>query len=200
MNTNAVIFVLLLFAVSFVILGLPQTVNFNSYTQPSIGGIHYGSVVCVKSTTGLDECTHNIVVNNGLDLLKNVLGGQQRNMNATWVAVGNSTPLLPTDTKLNGEFVPYAGSATACGLLNATGTYVNAGTGAWNITYTFTSSCNNVVVNATALYNSSTGGTGSPLYPGLTPTLFAEANFTQTTLQISDQINVTWGIYITTSG
>jgi hypothetical protein len=207
MNTNAVIFVLLLFAVSFIVLSLPPA-NINSITQPT-GGFHYGSVVCEWKHTWnaetnsygdwelIQPCQSNLITNAGLGALGSVLNGTTVNLNATWVALGNASAgyPLPTDTVINGEW-------NTCGLNNATGTSIGQGQGQWNVTKTFTSTCNNAMVNITGLYNSSKYGTGSPLYTGLTPLLFAEVNFTTfgTTLQANDQINVTWGIYITTSG
>ncbi len=208
MNTNAIIFILLLVALSFVVLSLHQTVNFSSVTpSPKIQFDDYVHIVAFSPKTDqilLDEWHHNLVTNKGLGELGNVLNGSHLNLNATWIAIANGTSgttvILPTDTALSGEWIPSPASATACGLLNATGTSVGQAQGAWNVTKTWTSTCANAIVNATGLYNSSTGGTGSPLYAGLTPLLFAEANFTSTTLQSGDQINVTWGVYITTSG
>lgn len=211
MNTNAVIFVLSLIALSFLAVELYLN-PINVSPALSTGAVSTGKVtfddyvhVVIADSNGaikLDEWDKNLVTNAGLGELGNILNGTHLNLNATWIALGNATngAPLPTDTVLSGEFLPYAGSATACGLLNATGASIGQAQGAWNITKTFTSSCANLVVNATALYNSSRGGNGSPVYAGLTPLLFAEANFTQTTLQVNDQINVTWGIFITTSG
>lgn len=200
MNTNAIIFVLMIIAFSLVVLALPH-LNFNSATSSENNKMvfdDYVHIVAFSPSTNkilLDEWRKNLVTNNALDELKYVLGGTHYNINATWIALGNSSngSPLPADTKLSGELV-------GCGLTNATGTYVSVGTGAWNVTKTFTSTCAGQVVNSTALYNSSVGGTGGIITPALAPLLFAEANFTQTTLQSNDQINVTWGVQITTSG
>lgn len=202
MNTNAVIFVLLLLALTFVVLSVPQTQN--SIQSKSVSA-YYHTNVCVGTTdsetgeyTDLG-CTSNLVTNAGLGALGSVLNGTTLNLNATWIALGNASAgyPLPSDTVINGEY-------NACGLSNTTGTSIGQAQGAWNITKTFTSGCNNMMVNITGLYNSSkygaAGYAGGPLYPALTPLLFAEANFTGTILQSNDQINVTWGIYITTSG
>lgn len=208
MNTNAVIFVLLLVALIFVVLALPQ-VNLNSVTSSSNSKstpIEFEDYVCLTTTGATADnpthgtekdlgCVQNLVTNAGLGELGNVLNGTHLTLNATWIALGNAGAgyPLPTDASINGEW-------NTCGLSNATGTSVGQAQGAWNVTKTFTSTCANSVVNITGLYNSSKYGTGGPVYTGLTPLLFAEANFTMTTLQVNDMINVTWGVYITTSG
>jgi hypothetical protein len=114
----------------------------------------------------------------GKDLVKTALGTGSATP-ITKIAVANNTVAQSAaDTSLQGEW-------TTCGLAAATGTYVSAGTGAWNITYQWTSTCDNVIVNATGLYNAT--GTNQ---------LFAETTFTTVTLQTNDKLNVTWGLTV----
>jgi hypothetical protein len=169
----------------------PDTVSAYYHTNVCIGYTHDGVYHPV-------ECKTNMLTNKGIGQLGLFLNGSSvGDMNITWMAIANgstgTTVIQPTDTALSGEYTP----ANSCGLLNASAKSVGQAQGAWNLTYTWTSTCANAIVNATGLYNSSVGGTGSPTYAGLVPLLFAEANFTSTTLQSNDQLNVTWGIYIT---
>ena len=158
------------------------TSNIIPSSTPAVSeGILYHGVVCVQTSTGFKECNHNIIVNNGKEYIEKLLVGQAT-AGAKQIALGNSSSTLqPTDTALPNEF------ANGCSLTNATGAYVDAGTGQWNITYQWTSGCDSVLLNSTALYNATAGSN---------PVLFAEATFTGTTLSNNDKINVTWGIYV----
>ena len=150
----------------------------NSGNADSSGAIHYGSVVCVwKNGVLVSPCKHNLLTNVGLNMIQLALNGTAST--ATGVMLGNGTTIIaPTDTVLPGLI-------SDSGLVNATGTYVYRGAGAWNVTKSFTSTGNSIGVNMTGLQDTTT------------KLLLAEANFTTTTLQANDVINVTWGIYIT---
>jgi hypothetical protein len=98
------------------------------------------------------------------------------------IGVANNTVTqAATDTVLQGEW-------TTCNMGRATGTYVEetGSYGNWTIVNTFTSSCDNVRVNATGLYNNTVGNW-----------LFAEDTFTNVDLQTNDQLQITWYIWVT---
>jgi len=169
--------------VALLILGLSLSLTSNTPVS-STEGLKYNGMVCVGATLNGSYhdlgCTHNLITTAGKTLMQNVIGGQQVNMNATRIAVANSTAAqTAADTTLQGEW-------TTCGLAKTPGTYATTGTaGAWNVTYQWTSTCDNVIVNATGLYNDT-----------FTNQLFAETTFTSVTLQTNDRINVTWGLTI----
>ena len=180
MNTNKIIFALSLMALAFFALSLTQVKTFN---ESNDSGLTYHAVVNIYKNGELIYQGHNTVVNGGKNLVKTELAGQEAGItDIRRLAIGNTTTPAQdvSDTALGQEIV-------GCGLTNTTGLYVNQPTanGQWNVTNTFQSTCNGVVVNSTALYNNTVGGT-----------LFAETTFTSTTLNVNDQINVTWGIYL----
>ena len=186
MQTNKIILTLSILAVGLFAFSLAQS---QTFIQSSSGGIHYGSVVCIyKNGVLIEPCHHNLIDNTGKDLIAQSLNGTSAS-NVVLIAVTNNTSAqAATDTASQGEYLANGGNP--CGMTNASGTWVGYGTaGQWNVTNTFTSSCASVTVNGTALYNNS-------LSNGLANKLFAETTFTSTTLNANDQINVTWGIYI----
>jgi hypothetical protein len=90
----------------------------------------------------------------------------------------NTVAQSASDTNLQGEW-------TTCGLARATGTLTSINTGNWSISYQWTSTCDNVIVNATGIYNTTASGN-----------LFAETTFATTTLQTNDKINVTYYTWV----
>jgi hypothetical protein len=145
-------------------------------------GISYHAYVCVYKNSQLIECGHNLFTNLGKNMTRDLLG-QGIGAKITYVGLANYTGsgMQASDTSLTGEW-------GTCGLGRQEGTYSTTGTspGNWTIEKTFTSTCNNAIVNATGLFNSSTGST-----------LFAEDTFTSTTLQNGDSITVRWYIWVT---
>jgi hypothetical protein len=167
--------------VALLILGLSLSLTSNTSVS-STEGLKYNGMVCVGATLSGKYydlgCRHNLITNVGKDHIKTA-SGQGAAIRHDKIAVANNTVAqAATDTTLQGEW-------TTCGLAAATGTYSSAGTGAWNITYQWTSSCDSVIVNATGLYNAT--GTNQ---------LFAETTFTSVTLQTNDKLNVTWGLQV----
>jgi len=156
-------------------------------------GIKYHSSVCkvVTRADGRIEdlgCNHNVVNNGGLNFIKECLGnggcGTPTAFKQMAVANCTTTPAAAHTVLCNAASNEWI----TCGLNNATATYVTAGTGAWNETYQWTSSCDTVYVNATGLYNATTAGT-----------LLASNTFTTVTLMNGDKLNVTWGIWVASS-
>jgi len=126
------------------------------------------------------ECSHNVLYNSGKELLETILGDTGSGGPVKIIALCNATagcgePQADASETYN--------EITTCGLAPATGTYSSIGTGNWTITYTFTSTCDNVKTNVTRLKNS--GGT-----------YFAGNSFTLATLQNGDQIQVKWYIWV----
>lgn len=120
------------------------------------------------------EKTHNILTDAGKNWLRDLIGNWAGGTTAMkYIAVGNGTAPASGSTTLNAEI-------TDCGLARASATYTSIGTGNWSQGYLWTSSCNNEVVNTTALFNASSTGT-----------MFMGDSFTSVTLQNTHQLNIT---------
>lgn len=185
-------------------LGVGAFIN-NENTQTTSQGINYRGYVVTQVTraNGAIEPAYfskfDPLTTMGSQLIKGALNGSSY-LNLTNITLANCTGAFAlTDKELCGGGVdPYvddgAASATAiaCSMgpldNNATMTSFAGTPGAWNLTYQWTSTCGNVVVNATGLYNQTLGTNG----------LVAEVNFTTVTLQANDKLNVTWGLQILT--
>lgn len=164
---------------------LPVT---GSSTENSLSsGINYNSIVCVyKNGVLVEPCHHNLLLTAGKNMTRDLLAtASNPTGRPTFIALGNGT-----GTQAVGDTVLATEIGTECSLGRAAGT-VNYDTanpiGNWSITKTFTSTCNNAVVNTTALYNATTSATNWT---------FAETTFTSTTLQANDQINITWFVFV----
>jgi len=144
--------------------------------------LHYNSLVTIQvERAGTDDWQtvsqhHNFFSSMGQNAVKDFLGGGGGSM-ATFrtIALGNDSYIAAlvqnyTDSGLD----PKAGTYWSYPGVN----------GNWSISYTFTSSVNNKDVNATGLFNATTG------------TYFAGNNFTKVTLQNGDSIAVTWNISV----
>jgi hypothetical protein len=144
--------------------------------------LEYNSQVCVYKNDELVQCSHNIVTDAGLNHLRDFLAlGSAGSANASIIAVGNGSEPVAGSTSLNEEI-------TGCALARAAGSYIaNVSIGSWGITKLWTQNgCPGIIVNSTALLNATSGGT-----------MFAGNTFTTVTLQNSDQLNVTWTIWVT---
>ncbi len=155
----------------------------NPVITTSTSGIGYKSDVYVYKNNELIDCSHNMLYDTGKDLIKTQLGNaasatgeaDQINLcNATGGAAKTGCG-IPTSTgsETYNEFAN-------CGMGKQTGTYSSMETGNWSIWYTFTSTCDNILVNATRL-NQTTGGLG-----------FAGNNFTLVTLMSGDSLTINW--------
>jgi len=142
--------------------------------------LKYHANVCIYHNNQLVACRENLLTNAGKDAIKDRLGSPG-NLNVfDYIAVANNTqPQSTTDTALQGEW-------TTCGLARTQGTFASEGIGNWSITAVFSSTCDNVIVNATGLYNASSGGV-----------LFAETTFPTRTLYNGDSIQIKWYIWVT---
>jgi heme exporter protein CcmD len=145
--------------------------SFKSQTSSVKEPINLHGVIC-WSVNGVNQgCKENVVTNVFKDDIETcmVQGGY---CVYNHIALGNTTAPAATDTS-------HPGRITGCGLDSADGTFVNEGTGNWTIYHTWTSSCNNIVVNTTGIYNDTNAGH----YGGGT-------TITSATLQSSDTIQV----------
>jgi len=141
-------------------------------------GIRYHSMVCVYKNGELIQCDHNVLTNNGKDLIQSYLSGGA-GAAVDYIALGNGSAPTSTSTTLDNEI-------TTSGLARAQGSVSSVGTGNWSLNHQWTSTGDNIVVNTTALFNASSGGT-----------MFAGNEFTDVTLQKDDKINVTWWVWVT---
>lgn len=149
-------------------------------------GINYKANVCVSHISEgkliSEQCSHNILTNDGKDLIKNYLskGGLGT---VDFIGLCNATSgcnvSSATSTYLNSEY-------TSGGMNRAQGTYLSLGTGNWSIYKQFTATSDNLLINKTGLFNATSAGT-----------LFAENTFTLVTLQTNDQLTINWTISVT---
>jgi hypothetical protein len=179
MNKNFVIIALLIALVSVTIYSFPAIQTTKNFSQL---GLH--STVCIYKNNELTApCTHNTMMNSGLNWTRDLIGNAAASGTINYIAVGNTTTAeTATSTTLPGEI-------TDCSLGRATGTYTvqTVSQGNWSISKVFTSNCANAeVVNTTGLFNASSSGT-----------MFAGKNFAASvTLQNGDQLNVTWYVWV----
>lgn len=133
---------------------------------------------------------HNTVQNSGLQWVRDKIAFTNTSGVATTIVLGNYTNAEDGAlTTLPGQ----QNSSSCCGLSPTTGTVVGVGNGNYSVTNLWTvSGCTggNVLINTTALYNTTANGcTGSCL-------MFAGKNFSApVTLQNGDQLNVTWYVW-----
>ena len=152
--------------------------------SPIDQGVHYDGIVCVAKNDELAQCKHNLITNQGKNMIKNALtnGSIGFPLNIT---VSNYTEAVATDTALPGYAAICAGDANMCGVNGSLGTY---GIGNWSISKTFTASVARTY-NTTGLYGTEVGGTVTSLFAGNT--------YTEVALQPNDQLTINWTIYVT---
>lgn len=178
-NRTSLIKILPIFIISLLILALG---HLNSVNTPEADAIFkYKGYVCVYAKhNGIWQkigCNHNILVNSGKDMILDRLAHGNLD-NITYIAVANNTVAQSeSDTSLQGEW-------TTCGLSRTQANeFTKNDIGNWSIAYTWTVTCDNVIVNATGLYNS-------------TGTLFAETTIPTHTFYDGDNLRVEWQISV----
>lgn len=119
---------------------------------------------------------YNLITNMGLEEIANKIFNDANSSaaNFDYIALGNGTSPVAGSATLNSEIAD-------CGLQRAQGTVRSVGTGNKTVTYTFTSTCDSVIVNNTMLFNASSSGTpyaGGPLS-------------TNRTMMADDTLNIT---------
>lgn len=186
MSVKMLKWVLPLFCIVLAIPFVYQNLNIQNSQEINKGvSINYKGYVCayVKhkgSDWQLVGCNHNLITNAGKDYIENALAHGGSIANVTVIAVANNTVAQSaTDTSLQGEW-------TTCGLARAQANeFTDNGYGNWSIAYTWTVTCDDVIVNATGLYTNEA-----------TPTLFAETTLPKSILYNTDNYKVTWTISV----
>lgn len=156
-----------------------------SVSNPSSDSLNYHADVCVYKNGILHECNHNVLYNNGKNMTRDMLGyGGTLAGNVSTISLCNASTGSACGTPVAAGSEAYT-AYDSCGLNAATGSYavLTAYDGNWTITKTFTSTCDNRLVNVTRLTNAS----GS---------IFAGNTFSLVTLQTNDQLTVNWTIMI----
>ena len=178
--------ILIALALIVVIVGITIVLGsfVNSETDQLSTGLSYHSSVCVYKNNELVQCSPNALTNAGKNALRSYAAHGGTLAAFDYIALANNTPEgnhAVTDTDLDNR-------TTCCGLTIAQGTVTDLATdGNWTISKVFTCATEAVSeVNATGIFNASSPGT-----------YFAYNTFSPVDLQIDDQINVTWTIWVT---
>lgn len=184
------------------VAALTLSVMYSSIASTSsVSGSHvsalYETAVCVyKNGVQVGECSHNTIPNAGLNWTRDKLSGLGGAGSANVIALGNASSAenaaMLTINTTAGTNAPIAD----CTLTPQTVTPIalTGSTGNYSLSYQWTSTCSNEVVNTTAIYNSTTGTYGT------SNLMFAGKNFSApVTLQSGDQLNVTWYIWVVSS-
>lgn len=177
---------------------VPKSLTLASTSEDGGSFIKYGASLCIYVNGEELECKKNLFTDFGKNLTRAALIGST---DITGAAATNITEYIAlancTTTAITGEQVDICGSASGvwstCGMSRAAATQRNTTSncqlatcpGNWTVTNEFTSTCANVTINATGLYDQSAGSN-----------LFAQANFTTATLETNDKINITWFIWV----
>jgi hypothetical protein len=177
MNKKYLMVGILLVFVLVAIYSFPVVVQ----TSEDNSKVSIHSSVCIyKNDELIGPCTHNTMMNAGLNWTRDAIGNAGTAGSMKNIAVGNTTTAETEQASLAGEIAE-------CGLERAAGTYSVVGTGNWSISKLFTTTgCAGIIVNTTGLFNATSSGV-----------MFAGKNFTNpVTLQIGDQLNVTWYVWV----
>ena len=152
--------------------------------------LSFHSAVCIyKNNELIGPCSHNTMMNLGLNwTISSISQVSTASGNMTVIALGNLTSAeTNTLTFINSSTENQA--ISTCGLAPAYGATNWVGNANISISKVFTSTCNNINVNTTALYNHTTNGTANLMFSG--------KDFASTvTLQSGDQLNVTWYVWV----
>ena len=140
------------------------------------GEISYMVVDAETKNVNFEGIEPNLVTTAGRNLLKEVFGTGAVTEAVNKFALGNGTAPAAGSTTLDDEI-------TDCGLARATATtYVDNGDGDWTWSETFTSTCDGVAINTTALFNATSAGT-----------MYAGDTFASTiTMDSSDTLQLNW--------
>jgi hypothetical protein len=167
-----------LVAIPLALVAVALLVNLKAQQVMTSENLKYTGVACVYKNDQLIGCYHNLITNRGKDLIKIDMMGTGAVTLDQLALANNTVAQSASDTNLQGEW-------TTCGLARVTGTLTSIGTGNWSISYQWTSTCDNAIVNATGIYNTTFSGN-----------LFAETTFATTTLMNGDKINVTYYTWV----
>jgi hypothetical protein len=186
-------FVIATILIAFMAVAIYSSTMLQASEGSSNIAIH--SSVCIyKNNELIGSCTHNTMMNAGLNWTRDLIGNAATSGSAKYIILGNGTgDTAATLTTLNGQ-INDCGLGPTQATTGPTYAVVGSSIGNFSTTALWTSTCNNEIVNVTALYNISAPGASC----GATNcTMFASKNFTSSvTLQISDQLNVTWYVWV----
>lgn len=155
-------------------------------------GIRYDGYVCTQVTradgTVEDvECQHNVLYLTGKNMTRDLLSNPSASGDINIIALCNASTANAggCGTPVEAATQDFREFPALCGMTNTTGTYsaIAAQQANYTLYTTFTSTCDNVITNATRLKNE----TGSA---------FAAVAFTTATLQTNDQLTINWTISI----
>ncbi len=133
--------------------------------------------------------SHNVFTNIGRNITRDLLSLASTypatTSNVSTITLGNETGTWNSFPNVSTQI--HHNQVTECGLTYGKGTtgYTYTQAGNWTVANTFTASCGPRTVNTTGLFN----GTSASF-------MFAGDNFTAVTLQINDQITITWYIWV----
>ena len=154
--------------------------------SPQVQGLLYNSEVCVYKNNELIECSHNLLTSYGKNWTRDLIGNWGGGSNAMqYIGIANSSTGCVDANSLNG-LTPAASVDAATNPVAGTYAVNPVSDGNWTISKVFIAQETIDDVNATGLYNTTTE-----------VLMFACNNFTAVDLQASDQINVTWTIWVT---
>lgn len=178
------------FGVAGAMLGIPAVSG-----GQATDGVEYTTKVCSTVyrnngdgtyTEEPAQCTHNLLTNAGRQQIKNLLAGYLQTSNISAIAISNSTAPAVGDTALAGSV-----QMGSCGLYNITAVKNQINDTAIDLSWQWTNSCTNQIVNTTALFNSTAAGNVTAA-----SVEFAGATLTSSTLQSTDKIQVNYTINI----
>ena len=172
-NASKLIPILIPLIIAGMLIAFPK---FPRNNEEVSSGFKYHGEVCAWVNDKLIGCNHNLITNAGKDIVYYALTGSLRNV--TYIAVANNTVAQSaSDTSLQGEW-------TTCGLAKGPAdSIVRNDYGNWTITKSWTVTCDNVIVNATGLYDA-------------TGTLFAETTIPIHYLYSTDVLRISWTIWV----
>jgi len=172
------------------------------------GKVSYGSTVCICEGDSCNihtpgaQCSHNLVVDNGLDIIEDILsgtGGTILTLNHSVIGLCNASAFCndpgAADTFLENEFNISNNGPTGSGMNRSAALYTSLGTGNWSLVNTFTAEGSAAILtNKTCLFNQTLTGTGVS-----SGSMLACNTFNLVTLDgtSSDQITVNWTVFVT---
>lgn len=140
------------------------------------------TILRADGTVNILPCNSNTITTDGLNHIKECIGAGTTTTGCVmkYLIVGNGTAPSSGSSSLDNEI-------SDCGFNRTTAaTYASNGNGNWSYSLTWTSTCDNLVVNTTALFNETSSGT-----------MLAGTDFTDATLQTDDMLQVTYHTWVT---
>lgn len=171
------------------VLGVFAFALATTWVQPSslvsvASGPHIDGVMSVEHNDELVYIGHNAMMNQGKGFVRAALTGGMAADAVDVISLGNGSGVFTTNTSLSGN-ITDCGLLAVAGTLNLDSATPFTGGANWSYVNTFTSSCNNELVNASGMSNTTAN-----------TFMWWADNFTATTLQSSDTLRITWNISV----